>query len=51
MSILFKNVLYEAVKLLILLNHPRVYFLNIWSDIMGSMHKALVCFESKAVHR
>lgn len=41
MSILFKNVFYEAIKLLILLNNLRVYFLNILSDIMESMHKAL----------
>lgn len=44
MSVLLKNIHYELVKLLILLNHPRVHF-----KIMGSKHKALVYFQFKAV--
>lgn len=42
MSILFKNALYEAVKLLIILNHPRVHFLNIQSGIMGMSHNVFI---------
>lgn len=42
MSILLKNAPSEAVKLLIILNHPRVHFLNIQSGIMGMSHNVFI---------
>lgn len=47
MSILCKNILYALVKLLILLNHPKVYFENIQSDIWEVCIKHLCALNLK----